>query len=60
MALHTRGPGPSIDEFCRKDCQPSISIFTGNPGIQFAVQNSTDVMEHVDNYISPLIEIVVK
>jgi hypothetical protein len=45
--------GPSIVGFCTKDCQPSIPVFTGNPGVQFAVQNGADVMDYVDNYISP-------
>jgi hypothetical protein len=53
-------PGPSVDEFCKKDHQPSIPLFTGNPAVQFAVQNGTDMMEYVDNYITPeLIQIVV-
>jgi hypothetical protein len=47
------GLGPSRDGFCRKDREPSIPVFTGNPGVQFAIQNGTDVMEYVDNYISP-------
>jgi hypothetical protein len=51
------GPGPSVDGFCKKNRQPSIPLFTGNPAVQFAVQN---VMEYVDNYITPeLIQIVV-
>jgi hypothetical protein len=54
------GPGPSVDRFCKKDRQPSIPLFTGNPAVQFAVQNGTDMMEYVDNYITPeLIQIVV-
>ena len=54
------GPGPSVDGFCEKDRQPSIPLFTGNPAVQFAVQNGTDMMEYVDNYITPeLIQIVV-
>jgi hypothetical protein len=54
------GPGPRVDRFCEKDRQPSIPLFTGNPAVQFAVQNRTD-MEYVDNYITPeLIQIVVK
>jgi hypothetical protein len=37
-----------------------LTVFTGNPGVQFAVQNSTDVMEYVGNSISAeLIETVV-
>jgi hypothetical protein len=53
------GPGPSVDEFCKKDRQPSISLFTGNPAVQFAVQNGTDMMEYDDNYFTPeLIQIV--
>jgi hypothetical protein len=60
MIFQTRGPGPIVDGFCTKDRQPSILVFTGNPGVQFAVQNGTDVTEYVDNYISPeLIETVV-
>jgi hypothetical protein len=47
------GPGPSINGFCTKDDQPSIPVFRGNPGVQFAVQNGTDVMKYVHNYISP-------
>jgi hypothetical protein len=39
--------------FVKKDCQPSIPLFTGNPTVQFAVQNGTDMMEYVDNYITP-------
>jgi hypothetical protein len=38
-------PGPSVDGFCKKDRQPSIPLFTGNPAVQFAVQNGTDMME---------------
>ena len=54
------GPGPRVDGFCKKDHQPSIPLFTGNPAVQFAVQNGTDMMEYVDNYITPeLIQIVV-
>jgi hypothetical protein len=54
------GLGPSVDGFCKKDRQPSIPLFTGNPAVQFAVQNGTDMMEYVDNYITPeLIHIVV-
>jgi uridine phosphorylase len=37
-----------------------MPLFTGNPAVQLAVQNGTDKMEYVDNYITPeLIEIVV-
>jgi hypothetical protein len=43
-------PGPSVDGFCKKDRQPSIPLFTGNPAVQFVVQNGTDMMEYVDNY----------
>jgi hypothetical protein len=56
------GPGPSLDGFCKKDRQPStcIPLFTGNSAVQFAVQNGTDMMEYVDNYITPeLIQILV-
>jgi hypothetical protein len=54
------GPVPSVDGFCKKDRQPSIPLFTGNPAVHFAVQNGTDMMEYVDNYITPeLIQIVV-
>jgi hypothetical protein len=54
------GPGPSVHGFCKKDRQPSIPLFTGNSAVQFAVQNGTDMMEYVDNYITPvLIQIVV-
>jgi hypothetical protein len=53
-------PGPSVDGFFEKDRQPSIPLFTGNPAVQFAVQNGTDMMEYVHNYITPeLIQIVV-
>jgi hypothetical protein len=53
------GPGPSVDGFCKKDRQPSIPLFTGNPTVQFAAQNGTDMMEYVDNYITPeLVQIV--
>jgi hypothetical protein len=32
----------------------------GNPGVQFSIQNSTDVMGYIDNYITAeLIETVV-
>jgi hypothetical protein len=27
------GPGPSVDRFCKKDRQPSIPLFTGNPAV---------------------------
>ena len=58
--FQTRGPGPSVDGFCKKDRQPSIPLFKGNPAVQFAVQNGTDMKEYVDNYITPeLIQIVV-
>jgi hypothetical protein len=60
MTFQTRVLDPSVDRFCKKDCQPSIPLFTGSPAIQFAVQNGTDMMEYVDNYITPeLIQIVV-
>jgi hypothetical protein len=42
-------PGPSVEGFCEKHRQPSIPLFTGNPAVQFAVQNGTDMMEYVDN-----------
>jgi hypothetical protein len=55
------GLGPSVDGFCKKECQPSIPLFTGNSAVQFAVQNGTDMMEYVDNYVTPeLIQFVVK
>jgi hypothetical protein len=58
--FQTGGLGPSVDRFCKKDHQPSIPVFTGNPAVQFAVQNGIHVMEYVDNYITPeLIQIVV-
>jgi hypothetical protein len=38
------GPSPSVDGFCKKDRQPNIPLFTGNPAVQFAVQNGTDMM----------------
>jgi hypothetical protein len=54
------GLGPSVDRFCKKGHQPSIPLFTGNPAVQFAVQNGTDMMEYVQNYITPeLIQIAV-
>jgi hypothetical protein len=54
------GLGPSVDGFCEKDRQPSIPLFTGNPAVQFAVQTGTDMMEYVDDCITPqLIHIVV-
>jgi hypothetical protein len=54
------GLGSSVDGFCEKNRQPSIPLFTGNPALQFAVQNGTDMMDYVDNYITPeLIQIVV-
>jgi hypothetical protein len=54
------GPGPRVDGFCEQDRQPSIPLFTGNPAVQFAVQNGTNMMKYVDNYITPeLIQIVV-
>jgi hypothetical protein len=54
------GPGPNVDGFCKKDHQPSIPPFTGNPAVQFAVQNGKDMTEYVDNYSTPkLIQIVV-
>jgi hypothetical protein len=54
------GPGPSVDGFCEKHHQPSIPLFTGNPAVKFAVQNGTDMMEYVENYITPeFIQIVV-
>jgi hypothetical protein len=60
MTFQTRGPAPSVDGFCKKDRQPSIPLFTGNPAVQFAVQNGTDMLEYVANYITPeLIQIVV-
>jgi hypothetical protein len=37
------GPGPSVDGFCRKDHQPCIPFFTGNPAVQIAFQNGTDL-----------------
>ena len=46
------GPGPSVHRFCEKDRQPSIPLFIGNPAVQFAVQNGTDMMGYVDNYIT--------
>jgi hypothetical protein len=53
-------PGPTVDGFCKNDCQPSIPLFTGNPAVQFAVQNGTDMMEYIDNYITlELIQIFV-
>jgi hypothetical protein len=58
--FQTRGLCPSVYGFCKKDRKPSIPLFTGNPAVQFAVQNGTDMMEYVDNYITPeLIQFVV-
>jgi len=46
--------------FSENDRQPRIPQFIGNPGVQFAVENETDVMSYFDHYIlSELIEIVV-
>jgi len=46
--------------FSKNDRQPRIPPFTGNPGVQFAVENEADVMSYFDHYIPPeLIEIVV-
>jgi len=46
--------------FSKNDLQPRIPPFTGNPGVQFAVENEADVMSYFDHYIPPeLIEIVV-
>jgi hypothetical protein len=54
------GLDPSVDRFYEKDRQPSIPLFTGNPAVQFTVQNGTDMMEYVDNYIiTELIQMVV-
>jgi hypothetical protein len=54
------GLGPSAHGFCKRNHQPNILLFTGNPAVQFVVQNGTDMMEYVDNYITPeLIQIVV-
>ena len=61
-------PGPSrrqIDvtpttAFSKNDHQPRIPPFTGNLGVQFAVENEADVMSYFDHYIPPEpIEIVV-
>ena len=61
-------PGPSCRQidvtpttgFSKNDRQPRIPHFTGNPGVQFAVENEADVMSYFDHYIPPeLIEIVV-
>ena len=61
-------PGPShrqIDVtpttgFSENDRQPRIPPFIGNSGMQFAVDNQTDVMSYFDHYVPPeLIEIVV-
>jgi len=46
--------------FSKNDRQPRIPPFIGNPGVQFAVENETDMMSYFDHYIPPeLIEIVV-
>ena len=46
--------------FSKNVRQPGIPHFIGNPGVQFAVENETDVMSYFDHYIlSELIEIVV-
>jgi len=46
--------------FSKNDRQLRIPHFTGNPGMQFAVENEADVMSYLDHYIAPeLIEIVV-
>ena len=61
-------PGPShrqIDVtpttgFSENDRQPRIPPFIGNPGVQFAVENQSDVMSYFDHYVPPeLTEIVV-
>jgi len=45
--------------FSKNDRQPRIPPFIGNLGMQFAVENETDVMSYFDHYIPPeLIEIV--
>jgi len=46
--------------FSKNDHQPRIPPFVDNPGVQFAVENETDVMTYFDHYIPPeLIETVV-
>jgi len=46
--------------FSKNDRQPRIPPFTGNPGVQFAVENEAEVMSYFDHYIPPeLIELVV-
>ena len=46
--------------FSKNDRQPRIPTFTGNPGVQFAVENEADMMSYFHHYIPPeLIEIVV-
>jgi len=37
----------------KNDRQPRIPPFIGNPGVQFAVENETDVMSYFDHYILP-------
>ena len=50
----------TITGFSENDRQPRIPPFIGNLGVQFAVENQTDVMSYFDHYVPPeLSEIVV-
>jgi hypothetical protein len=46
--------------FSKNDRQGRIPPFTGNPGVQFAVENEAVMMSYFDHYIPPeLSEVVV-
>ena len=39
--------------FSKNDRQLRIPHFTGNPGMQFAVENEADALSYFDHYITP-------
>jgi len=57
---HRRTEVTPTTGFSKNDHQPRIPPFTGNPGVQSAIENEADVMSYFDHYIPPeLTEIAV-
>jgi hypothetical protein len=52
--------GPGVQGFSKEDRCPTVSPFTAIPSVKLTVQNTTDLMGYVQNYVSPqLIQLTV-
>jgi hypothetical protein len=45
--------GLSVQGFSKKDRCPNTPLFTGIPSVQFMVQNTADLTEYLEQYITP-------